>query len=151
MESRTRACLEIVIACSLAKIGEQQSIPALSVWPGPHASRSLFVSDLLHQARTFDVLLAFVFWLHIPLRIDKVYCLHTDIILPLKNYPLLHIFYDSSLFRISITMPPFKLIHTPSDNDYPIYVDDLVMLTIFFPRIWQAQSTLARFFSHQFG
>jgi len=82
MESRTRACLEIVVTCSLAKIGEQQTIPAL-FGPArmPAASRSLFVSDLPHQARTFDsdVLLAFVFWLHIPLRIDKVYCLHTDV------------------------------------------------------------------------
>ena len=61
MESRTRTCPEIVITCSLAKIGEPHHPIPGPVWPGLPCQLA-FVTDS-SPSRTnvdSDVLLAFV-------------------------------------------------------------------------------------------
>ena len=163
MESRTRPCPEIIIARSLAEIGEQPSTPAL--YARPACLAAVFVIDLLHQARTLTQ--AFFSRLSsrilIPLRIDKVYCLHTDItprkpvVVPLKKVnilpPLLLIFYDSSIFR-NITIPPSFPLQTDPHIRWQRQLHSSIFMTrscawyFFFPRICQAQASLARIFSH---
>ena len=144
-------------------MGEQSILPG-PVWPGPHASCLLFVTDLLHQART----LTQTFFsrlssrLILPLRIDKVYCLHTDITprkpcaVPLKKKKFIYFYTYFTIPPYSVTLqchlpPLLQVITTTTTTPFIDIFNDLVMRTLFLPRICQAPSMLARSFSHQFG